>query len=1099
MLRKSLPLALLALFVLVSFAGSAYAQQGAIEGTVIDSVSSETIPGVNVVVEEQGRGDATDADGSFRITDLSPDTYTLNVSYVGYRQKSVSVDVEAGETTDVEIQLVSSEVQLDDVVVTALGVERSERSVTNSVQQVEGSDLERTDNENFINSLKGKVAGASIKSGNTMGGSSNIVLRGYSSISGDNQPLIVVDGIVIDNRRGSDSGSQNQGYGGFDYGNAAQTINPNNVESISVLKGPSAAALYGSRGANGVIQITTKDGSRGEDELGVTFSSGINVRQAYGFMDYQNEWGAGSSTAFATLDGDNRVEGGSGSAQGTQNDPYLPQYSVDESWGPRLDGRLARQWYSWDDVNGLEGQATPWTPNPGAVEDFLETGTTYNNNLGLSNSGEDYNYRLSLSSRNTDGVMPNSELNRYQVQFNGSVDLSEDLSTTAIARYSYNEAKGRAGTGYGFEENPFAAFNTFTQRQLDYGPDSYMRDYQRPNGQQRGWNYLGVSGAQNPTEFNYTDNPYVGRYENFQTDDEQRIFGKAQLKYDIVESVSSSIELTTDHRTERRSDRLAELSTEDPPAYEETVLEVQEIGTEGRVNYDRDLTDAISFDAFGAGRVRYETFENNSASTSNGLSAPGVFTVENSVGRPNVTDYFQEKLVYSAYGSANLGYNDILFLETTLRNDWSSTLPEDNNSYLYPSVSGSFIFTGLEALQDQDILSFGKIRASWARVGNDTDPYRLGTTFPVETPFQGQALQRVQRSSNNPNLKPEITTGIEVGADLQFFNERASLNATWYRDVTRDQILNVDVSRASGFNSSLVNAGEISNRGLEASLTVTPLITDELQWDVTANFNRNVNKVVELDEGIDTYNIVDFTIFGPTVQAKEGEAYGAMVAPALLRDENGEVVYTRDGVPRTTSDPQTIGNFQPDWTGGLSTTVSYKGLTVSALVDGQMGGNVFSVSNAFGPYSGLTQASVANNQRETGVVPDGVVLPEGTSASDASETEGTAFGEAVGRVPAASYWKNWFTDARFEGYTFDATYAKLQEVSISYTLPQSWFETTPLRRANVSVTGNNLMILYKEAPNIDPSVTLGAGNVQGIEAGQIPSQRNIGFRVNLTF
>jgi len=1080
---------------LLAAPGSVLAQEtGTIAGTVVDSTTSETLPGVNAVVQGLDIGSATGSNGQFRIQNVPTGEQTVRFTFVGYQTKTKTVRVQENSTSTIRVQLPSEAVGLQDVVVTALGVEREERAVTTSVQQVGGADLTQTDNENFINSLKGKVAGASIRSGNTMGGSSNIVLRGYSSLEGNNQPLIVVDGIVINNRRGTDSGSQNQGFGGFDYGNAASSINPNNIESISVLKGPSGAALYGSRGANGVIQITTKDGSRGDDEIGVTFSSEVNFTDAYHFMDYQNQYGAGSSSAFRTLDGDFRVDGS------LEDDPYIPQYAVDESWGPALDGRPARQWYSWDDVNGLEGQSTPWSPNPGAVEDFLETGVTYNNNLALSNSGEDFNYRLSLNTRNTDGVMPNSELDRYQVQFNGSADMSEDLSATAVARYSYRNAKGRVGTGYGFEENPFAAFNTFTQRQLDYGSDSFMRDYQRPNGQQRGWNYLGVAGAQNPTQFNFTDNPYVGRYENFQTDDRQRIYGKAEINYDLTEEVAASYNVTTDHYTERRGDRLAELSTEDPPGYEEGLLEVQEIGSELRLNYETELTDDFDLTSFAAGKVRYETFENNTTSTSNGLSAPGVFTVENSVGRPNVTDFFEEKLVYSTYGSVNVGYNDLAYVEATLRNDWSSTLPEDDNSYMYPSVSGTFIFTQLEALQDQDIISFGKIRASWAQVGNDTDPYQLGTTFPVNQPFTrtGQPLQQVQRSSNNPNLEPEITTGIEFGGDLRFFNERINLSATWYRDVTEDQILEIDVSRASGFNSALVNAGEISNRGLEASLTATPVLTEDFQWDVTTNFNKNVNKVEELAEGISTYTIADATIFGPDIQAREGGEYGAMVGSALLRDQDGDVVYTRGGVPRTTSDTRTLGNFQPDWTGGISTTLSYKGLTVSALVNGQMGGDVYSVSNLFGPYSGLTEASVANNQRETGVIPDGVVLPEGTSASEASEVDGIPFGEAVGRIRAPTYWKNWFS-GRLEGYLYDATYAKLQEVSVSYTLPQQWFSTTPLQRANVALSGNNLLFLYKEAPNIDPSVTLGAGNIQGVEAGQIPTQRTISFRVNLTF
>ena len=1067
---------------------------GTIAGTVVDSTTSEPLPGVNVTVEGLNIGAATGANGEFEISGVPAGDQVLLASFVGYDTKELPVDVEAGETTTVNVRMSPQAVGLEDVVVTALGIEREERAVATSVQQVDGAELDATNSENFVNSLKGKVAGASIRSSSTMGGSSNIVLRGYSSISGDNQPLIVIDGVVVSNRSRQSSAFTVEGNGGFDFGNAAQSINPSNIQSVSVLKGPSAAALYGSRGANGVIQITTKDGATAEGEIGVSFSSSLSMSQAYEFMDYQNMYGGGApNSTFSTLDGDYK--------QQSESDHYVVQYAVDESWGPRLDGRPVRQWYSWDNVNGLQGEATPWVAHPNAIEDFMDTGTVFTNNIALSQQTESLNYRLGLTTRNQGSVMPNGSLNRYQVNFNGSADLSDNLTATAFAKYSYADVKGRSGMGYGFEENPFAAFNTFTQRQLNYGSDSYMRDYQRPNGQQRGWNYAGVSGAQGPvTQFQYTDNPYVNRYENFQQDDEQRLIGKAEVAYDFIPSVTGTFNVTTDYRTHRLGDRRSQISTGPPASYSEDIIEEQETSSELRFDYSGSLNENFDLTSFVAGKVRYSTYEENASGTSGGLSAPGVYTIDNSVGRPSVFDYFQEQMVYSAYGLVSVGYNDMVYLEGTLRNDWSSTLPADNNSYLYPSISANFIFTSLEALQDQDILSFGKVRASWARVGNDTGPYRLGVTYPVNTPFQGQALQQVQRSANNPSLKPQRKTGIEFGADLRFFNERVNLSTTYYREVTRDQILSVDVSSASGVNSSLVNAGEISNRGLEASLTVTPVLTQELQWDVTANFNKNVNKVVELAEGIETYNLSSGgVIFGPQIQAREGAAYGALVQPALRRDQNGDIVFSRGGVPLTTSQPQVLGSYLPDWKGGISTTLSYKGLTLSALVDGQMGGSVYSLSNKFGTYSGLLESTVADNQRETGVIPEGVVLPEGTEPSNASDVQGIDFGEAVGRIPAASYWKNWFSAGGGDQFIYDATYAKLQELTLTYSLPQSWFNEFALRRASVSLTGSNLMFLYKEAPNIDPSVTLGSGNVQGVESAQIPPQRQFTFRVNLNF
>jgi len=1082
MLRKLLTAALVLLLVAPGW--SLAQDTGTIEGVVTDSTNGGSIPGANVVVQGISVGAATDASGSYEIASVPAGDYTVTASFVGFLEKSQDVTVEAGETVTLDFALAPQTVEMGDVVVTALGVERSARSVSSSVQQVQGDDLAQVENDNFINSLQGRVAGASIKSSSTMGGSSNIVLRGISSLTGNNQPLIVIDGIPIDNSSVSTSGGQSQGGGGIDYGNAASIINPNNVKSVSILKGPSAAALYGSRGSNGVIQITTKDGE-GRDGIGVSFSSGVQFSNAYEFMDYQNQYGGGApSSAFRTLDGDFSVA----EQVNGQQDQLVADYATDESWGPRMDGREVRQWYSWDNVNGLLGQATPWQAHPNNIESFLRTGTRYSTDIAMAQGAETYNYRINLSNINMEGVMPYSQMDRYQFGFNGSVDLNEKLTATAAARYTYDEARGRSGTGYGFAENAFAQFNTFGQRQLDLGEDSYMRDYARPGRIQRGWNFAGIEGAQTGT-FQYTDNPYVGRYENYQSDDSQRLFGKVQINYDFQEDLGASFLVTTDHRTERRQERVAIISSEESD-FTEDILEIQEVNSELKFDYATDITESIDFDGFAASRVRWETFERNYGSAEGGLSSAGVYTLENSLGRPAVIDRFEQNAVYSVYGSANFGYNDLVYLTGTIRNDWSSTLPEDNNSYLYPSISSSFVFTGLEIFEDQDILSFGKVRASLARVGNDTDPYRLSTVYPGETPLGDQSLQRVLRDLNNSELEPEITTGVEVGTELEFFQNRANLDVTYYRDVTENQILPLTVSAASGYESALVNAGSILNKGWEVQVGGTPILTDDFQWDLSVNWAKNSGEIQELREGTSTY-VIGAGSFGPDVVAQVGEQYGAIYGTALIRNDAGEIVYTSSGVPRATQNSQVIGNYQPDWTGGVSTRFSYKGLSLSALFEGQKGGDIWSLSNTFGVYSGLLEETVSGNQRETGVIPDGVV--------DNGDGTYTDFGEAVGPISSASYWKNNFFGPRSEIFLYDASYIKLQEVVISYTLPQKWFANTPVERLNVSATGRNLAILYKKAPNIDPSLTLAAGNFQGYEAGQIPPQRQVGFRVNLQF
>lgn len=1096
MFRKVL-IALIGIFLAVP--ATAFAQgTGTVAGTVLDSTTTETLPGVNVVIRDLNVGSATGPNGKFRITGVPSGEHTLVASFVGYSTKRIPVTVQAGGTINVKIRMAPQAVGLEDVVVTALGQERSERSVSTSIQQVDGGDLAEVDEGNFISSLEGRVSGVDIRTSSTMGGSSDIKIRGISSLTGNNQPLIVVDGVPIDNSTNQASQFQSQGFGGFDFGNAARNINPENIKSVSVLKGPSAAALYGSRGANGVIQITTKDGS-GEEGIGVSYTTSARFSQPYELMDYQNEYGGGAEgNPFTTVQGNTFQLDGEG-------DQLVADMATDESWGPPLDGRQVRQWYSFDDVNGLLGQTTPWQAHPDNIENYLSgDGTEFSNSIALSQAATGYNYRLGLNWKNEASVFPNSGRDNYRFQFNGSTDLGEKITATATATYNYIETRGRVSTGYFCQNatcapgtNPFAQFNTFGQRQWDLGPDSPMRDFRRPSGSSRGWNYLGVQGAQqDPPVYNFTDNPYIHRFANVNSDDQQRIYGKAEVSYDFLPNLQATWKVTSDYRTEQRDFRVAKLA-QPQDRFRRGTIEAQEINTELKVDYNRDLTEAISLQSFLAGRIRWETFEFEQRETTQGLAAPGLFNIENSVGRPNLTQNFRQQQVNSLYGDVTLGYNDFVYLTGTLRNDWASTLPADDNSFIYPSVQTSFIFTDLGPFQEQEFLSYGKVRASWAKVGNSAPPYQLQPVFPVNTPFEGQPLQQVERSAPNPNLTREITTGFEVGVDLRFFQERLNLSATFYDESTKDQILQSDISPTSGFNAASINAGEITNTGVEASVTGTPVLTQDFQWDVTVNWATNENEVVELAEGINTF-VIGGAPFGPDIVAREGEPYGQFLGTSFVRDKSGDIVYSQFGTPRSNSTPQILGGFQADWTGGVSSTLSYKGFTVSALVDGQMGGKVWSLSNAFGTFSGLIESTTEGTVRETGLIPGGVVLPN-TSNEDASTVEGTPYSEAVGTpVNASTFWKTMFP-AYGEAFLFDATHLKLREIAVSYRLPQQWLSQVPIQAATVSVTGRNLATLYKEVPNIDPSLTLSAGNIQGVEAGQIPPRRTYGFKINLQF
>lgn len=1059
MLKRTLTAALFILFACT--AGSAYAQNGVITGTVVDSTTSETIPGANVVVSALNAGAATGGSGQFRIPGIPAGSYTLQASFVGYVTKAVPVTVEAGETTQVQIALAPETVALQDVVVTALGIEREERSLGYSVQEVDGAALEQTAETNFIGSLTGQVAGAQIDNSSQMGGSSRIVLRGASSVSGNNQPLIVVDGVPLDNS-GFNSIGQETGSGGFDYGNAASMINPSNVQSVSVLKGPSAAALYGSRAANGVIEVTTRNGSA-QDGIGVTIQQGVTANNLYNLPNYQNEYGGGSWSPFSTND----------------DGQLVADFGTDQSWGPRLDGRDVRQWYSYDDVNGLEGETTPWVARPNNVDNFFRTGITSTTNVAFSQGGESFNYRLSLRNMSQQGNSPESSMDRRSLSFNGALDLTDRLSTQVTANYIDESAKGRPGSGYTNATGPWLQFNHFGQRQIDLSDDAPMRDITRVDGTQRGWNWTGDPRAGNLI---YANNPFWIRERNYQNDGTNRVYGRVSVSYDLAENLTISTNARTDYYTSRRQERVA-IGSVEQSNYSEDVREVQESNFGAEINYNGQLTEDFDLQAVGGANYRYSNFSRNYGDTEGGLASEDLYTLENSISRPAIDDYFQEQALLGLFADATVGYRDLAYLGGSLRNDWSSTLPEDNNRYLYPSVTASFVFSSLPAF-DNSVLSYGKIRANWSQVGRDTDPYQLSFTYPLGTPYGSTQVQGLPNTLPNLDLKPEIKTGWEVGAQAQFLQNRIGLDATYYSEETRNQILPVGASRASGYTARVINSGTISNKGVELTLNGSPVVTEDFTWDVTLNWSKNVNEVVELAEGVTSIplNQTDASPpFGPQIVAREGEPYGSFFGPGFVFDDNGNKVVGSGGTYEQSA-PRVLGSYLPDWNGSISTQISYNNFTASVLVDGQKGGEIWSLSNLFGLYSGIFQETVEGNIRQVGIVPDGV----------------TADGqEWTGRVDPNTFFSSLFGNN--EAHLYDASYIKLREINLSYTLPQQWFAGGPVRDLTVSAIGRNLATLLKYTPNFDPTaVTRSAGNLQGIEAGQMPPSRTLGVRVSLT-
>ena len=1061
------------------------AQDRTISGTVTGEESGEALPGVNVVVKGTTQGTVTDIEGTYRLN-VPEDAETLTFTFIGMESK----EVEIGDQSVVNVDMTEDAQQLSEVVVTGLGMERKEASLGYAVQEIDGEGLVKARETNLINSLSGKVAGVQITGSSNMGGSSRILVRGANSIRGDNQPLFVVDGTPIDNSNFADANQQRAG-GGYDYGNAAQDLNPDDIASITVLKGPAASAIYGSRGSNGVIEITTKKGSARKG-VGISINSGLSFQQVFVLPDYQNEYGA------ALIQDENGEL-----VRDADGNPII-NHGLDGSWGAPLDGSVTtRPWYSYDEWDTENfGIARPMLPSPNNVQDFFRLGRTWNNNISFSGGNESAKFRLSYTNLNQQGTQENSMLERNTINFSGSVNLTERMTAAVTANYINSDVQGRPATGYG-DRNVMQMFNQWYQRQLS---TDELRNYVNPDGTQRTWNRKSPT---DPTP-NYFNNPFWDRYVNYQEDSRNRVFGNMSLSYEFTDWLTVTGRAMTDYYSDRRQER-AEIGSVEEAFYEEAIREVNESNFDLIANINKNISDDISFSGFVGGNIRMNNYHRNEARTQDGLNIPNFFNIANSGGNPRVLDYFEEKRVNSLFGSASFGFRDFLYLDVTARNDWSSTLPEGENSYFYPSATGSFVFS---EIMNTDWLSLGKLRVGWAQVGNDTDPYRLASTYVPIANYGNFANATVPNSLNNAELKPEITTSWEVGGQFGFFNNRINLDATYYDSETRDQIFAVDVSSATGYSSRVVNAGRVTNKGIELMLSTTPVMLDNsFQWDISVNWARNRNQVVELTE--DTKTIRLSSLFGVFVEAKEGEPYGTLTGATIATDPNtGKYIVGTDG--RYVEEPEqgVVGSVLADWTGGLSNTLSFKGFRLSALVDMQKGGSLYSLSHMWGMYSGVLAGTAANNSlgnpirndvvldengnalpNSGGVVLDAVVQT-GTDEDGYPISDGTINQVAI---DGNRWGSDHFSRGRASQNVFDATFVKLREVQFGYSLPSSLIEGGPFSNVTISLVGRNLAILHKNIPHIDPEAAVSSSNVQGFEGGQLPTERSFGVNVNLKF
>jgi TonB-linked SusC/RagA family outer membrane protein len=1004
------------------------AQLAQVSGKIVDAATRRAIEGANVELKNLSKGTITNAEGEFIIT--AEKGATLLITAVGFESKSIQAD-----GTFLTVSLSASSQQLQDVVVTALGVTSKKRALGYSVQEIKGDVLTQARETNLVNGLAGRIAGVNVVGGsNSIGGSSRVVIRGETSLAGSNQPLFVVDGIPIDNSVSASSQRQN-----IDYGNGAGDINPDDIESISVLKGPTAAALYGSRASNGVVLITTKKG-KSSNGIGISVNSTTTFETVMLLPDYQNEYGAGRGGVYNIGDGG-------------------------RSWGPKLDGRDMAVPVNTE-YPPKTGEIIKWLPYPDNVKEFYQTGRTLTNNFAISAGNDKGTFRASFTNLDQTGLVPNTDQKRNTIALNTSYKFTDKLTVNAAVNYIDINSKNRPVISYGNESPVYTWIWEGRQVRTDK-----MRDY---------W-FKGFEGIQ-PFTYNYAfnDNPYYGTYENLNGYRKARWIGNVSLNYQFTKELSLLVRTGMDQSNERRDSRRTPGSNAFPMGmYRLDKLLFQERNTDFLLSYQKTLTS--NWDVkLSAGGNQMQQKQEDLTSIANQLSVPGIYNLGNS-SVPLVNQQYDSRYsINSLYGYGQVAYKNALFLDVTARNDWSSSLPKANNSYFYPSVSLSGVFTDFLNLPKHNPLSYGKVRLSWARVGNDTRPYRLRNVYAYSTPWAGYQTVSEPGSIANANLLPEILSTYEVGTELRFFENRIGLDFTYYNTVSRNQILSLPLNQTSGYTSRFLNAGKIQSHGYEMMLNLTPVKSSSFRWDININWSSSRAKVVELIEGINTYSLPGRYV---SVQARVGERMGDMYGSVYKRDPDGNIIYV-DGLPQHDPIQRKVGNYNPDWTAGINNAFSYKGIIASFLLDCKKGGEIYSYMYVRGNEAGQLVESLAG--REGGIVGEGVV-----------QTPDGKFRPNNVNVSAERYWGAFFNA---EQGTFDASFLKLREVKLGYTIPRKVLKSFPLKDITLLFVARNLA-LWTKVPHIDPDTSGISGEtlLPGIEDMSLPSSRSFGFNISFKF
>lgn len=1081
--------ALLTLFIFFQIINT-LAQERTIRGKVVLSDSQEGIEGVNIAVLGTQLGTVTQSEGQFTIT-LSDETVTLVFSSVFLQRKEV--EVTGAEFVYVEMHPAMH--QMEEFVVTALGVSRSRKSLGYATQSVAAEDLQSFSRDNFLTALSGRVAGARINHTGNMGGSANIIIRGHNSLSQNNQALFVVDGVPFNNDN-SNHPSQISGRYGFDFGNAASDINLNDVSSLTILKGAAATALYGSRASSGVVVISSQTaepdvyaGGKPRISIGSSVSTGFIDPST--FPAYQNSYGAGYGPYYGDVPftGFENIWDVNGNGTPDLTVPTSEDASMGQAFDPNL---MVYQWDAFYPASPNYQTPTPWVAASNGPMHFFETPLTLNNSFSVAGAENRGSYRFSYTNFNHKGILPNAQLQRDNLHLNASYKLFDNVTLKTTAGYIHTRATGRNMTGY--SENVLTSFRQWMQTNVDFKAQKEMYEQ---TGQNITWN------PQSP--FNlapaYWNNPWFQRFENYSTDWRRRLNGLIELNWEIVDNLNLLFRTSADTYTELQEERRAIGSASEEfgigrmrvsSGYARLNRTFTENNFDFLLNYYSSLGRSFSLFMLAGTNIRRTQSDQTFQSTDGGLVATGVYALSNSV-NPNrfPEERFARMGVNGYFMNASVGYRGFLFAESSVRVDQSSTLPRHNNTYLYPSLSGSYIFS-----ENLDIqwLSLGKLRLGWARVGNDAPWGSVQDTYTQHSPFAGTSMFSMPLIKNNENLKPESTQSLEAGLEASLWGNRFTLDLSVYQNNTSNQIMPVSVSSATGYIAKFVNGGEVENKGVEVFLSARPIAQSNLKWDIMLNWSANRNRIKSLVDGVENLQLAAFQ-GGITINARKGHPYGTIQGTDYIYTNGQKTVGDNGYYLRTATSNHVLGNTNPDWHAGLGNRLLYKNWSLSFLLDWQQGGSVYSLDMHYGLGTGLYEETVFLNDlgnpvrlpvaEGRGMILDGVTADGSPNTTRIEANNHRAFG-----------WLNHPNRA----FVYDATYVKLREVAIGYTIPASSLEGVwGINSLHLGITGSNLWIIHKVLPHADPEAGHSSGNIMGWQSGVMPTLRTISFNIRADF